>query len=70
MDFETFLLSLYVVVDESWKRHHPRPSRRVGRPPALTEAEVVTLADGSEVYRVIDSTLIPATVRCPGARAG
>ena len=44
MDLETFLISLYVVVDEWWKRHHPRPLRRVGRPPALTEAEVLTLA--------------------------
>jgi hypothetical protein len=33
-----------VVVDEWWKRHHPRTLRRVGRPPPLTEAEVLTLA--------------------------
>ena len=44
MDLETFLVSLYVVVEEWWKRHHPRPLRRVGRPSALTEAEVLTLA--------------------------
>jgi hypothetical protein len=126
MDLETFLVSLYVVVDEWWKRHHPRPLQRVGRPPALTEAEVLTLAipaqwprfrserdfhrfaeahlrpyfpslvgqgqlnrrtralepelrslqrnlaaalaDGSEVYRVIDTTLIPAIVRVRACR--
>ena len=44
MDLETFLVSLYVVVDEWWKRHHPRPLQGVGCPPALTEAEVLTLA--------------------------
>jgi len=44
VDLETFLVSLYVVVDEWWKRHHLRPLRRVGRPPTLTEAEVLTLA--------------------------
>jgi len=44
MDLETFLVSPYVVVDEWWKRHHPRRLQRVGRPPALTEAEVPTLA--------------------------
>ena len=128
MDIETFLVSLYVVVDEWWKRHHPRPSQRVGRPPALTEAEVLTLAilaqwprfpserdfhrfaeaylrpyfpslvsqgqlnrrmralepelqalqrylvttlaDGSELYRVIDSTLIPAMVRVRACHKG
>jgi len=128
MDPETFLISLYVVVDEWWKRHHPRPSQRVERPPALTEAEVLTLAilaqwprfrserdfwrfadaylrayfpdlvgqsqlnrriralepelqalqgdlaatlaDGSEVYRVIDSTLIPVMVRVRACRKG
>ena len=44
MDLETFLVSLYVAVDEWCRGHHPVPSRRVGRPPALTEAEVLTLA--------------------------
>jgi hypothetical protein len=44
MDLETFLVSLYVVVDEWWKRHPLRPLQRLGRPPALTEAEVLTLA--------------------------
>jgi hypothetical protein len=44
MDIETFLISLYVVVEEWRKRHHPRPAQRVGCPPALTKAEVLTLA--------------------------
>ena len=128
MDLETFLVSLYVVVEEWWKRHHPRPLRRVGRPPALTEAEVLTLAilaqwprfrserdfwrfadvclrayfpdlvgqsqlnrriralepelqalqrdlaatlaDSSEVYHVLDTTLIPAIVRVRACRKG
>jgi hypothetical protein len=128
MGLETFLVSLYVVVDEWWKQHHPRPSRRVGRPPALTEAEVLTLAilaqwprwrserdfwrfadaylrgyfpkllsqsqlnrrtralepemralqrdlaeslvGSSEVYHVLDTTLIPAVVRVRACRKG
>jgi len=128
MDLDTFLVSLYVVVDEWWKQHRPRPLRRVGRPPSLSEPEVLTLAilaqwprwrserdfwrfadlylrayfpnllsqgqlnrriralepelralqqdladtlaDGSEVYRVIDTTLVPAIVRVRACRKG
>lgn len=44
MDLETFLTSLYVVIDEWWKRLHPRPLQRAGRPPSLSEPEVLTLA--------------------------
>jgi hypothetical protein len=128
MDLETFLTSLYIVVDDWWKRHHLRPLRRVGRPPTLTEAEVLTLAnlaqwprwrserdfwrfadvylreyfpkllsqsqlnrrirvlepeiralqrdlaeslvEPSEVYHVLDTTLIPAVVRVRACRRG
>lgn len=128
MDLETFLISLYVVVDDWWKRHHHRPSRRAGRPPSLTEAEVLTLAilsqwprwrserdfwrfadvylrgyflnllsqsqlnrrirdlepevralqrnlaeslvESSEVYHILDTTLIPAVVRVRACRKG
>lgn len=128
MDLETFLVSLYVVVDDWQKRYHPYPLRRVGRPPSLSDPEVLTLAilaqwprwrserdfwryadlylrgyfpklvsqsqlnrrirapepelqalqrdladtlaDGSEVYRVIDTTLIPAIVRVRACRKG
>lgn len=44
MDLETFLTSLYVVIDEWWKRLYPRPRQRAGRPPSLSEPEVLTLA--------------------------
>lgn len=128
MDLKTFLISLYVVVDEWRKRYHLHPLRRVGRPPSLSDPEVLTLAilaqwprwrserdfwryadlylreyfpnlvsqrqlnrriralepelqalqrdladtlaDGSEVYRVIDTTLIPAIVRVRSRRKG
>ena len=128
MDLETFLISLYVVVDDWRKRYHLHPSQRVGRPPSLSDPEVLTLAilaqwprwrserdfwhyadlylreyfpnlvsqsqlnrriralepelqalqwdlsdtlaDGSEVYRVIDTTLIPAIVRVRACRKG
>jgi hypothetical protein len=132
MDLETFLISLYVVVDDWWKRYHFHPLHRAGRPPSLSAPEVLTLAilaqwprwrserdfwryadlylrgyfpnlvsqsqlnrrtralepklqalqrdlagtlagtlaDGSEVYRVIDTTLIPAIVRVRACRKG
>jgi hypothetical protein len=128
MDLETFLVSLYVVVDDWRKRHRLRSLRRVGRPLSLPDPEVLTLAilaqwprwrserdfwryadlylrsyfpnlvsqsqlnrriralepelqalqrdladtlaDGSEVYRVIDTTLIPAIVRVRACRKG
>lgn len=44
MGLETLLVSLYAIVDEWWRRNHPRPLRRAGRPPSLSEPEVLTLA--------------------------
>ncbi len=128
MDLETFLISLYAIVDEWWKRLHPRPLRRAGRPPSLSETEVLTLAilsqwprwrserdfwrfadvylrvyfpnllsqsqlnrriralesemralqrnlaeslvESSEVYHVLDTTLIPAVARVRACRKG
>src|SRR5919199_5401511 len=44
MDLETFLISLYVLVDDLLKaRQQPSPPR-VGRPARLSDAEVLTLA--------------------------
>ena len=122
------LVSLFVLVDDWWESAHPPSARKPGRPPSLSEAEVLTLAivaqwprwrserdffrfadahlrgyfpnlvsygqlnrriralepeirplqremsatlaDGSEVYRVIDTTLIPAIVRVRACRKG
>lgn len=44
MDLETFLVSLYVLVDEWWLERHPPAPRGPGRPPLLSESEVLTLA--------------------------
>jgi hypothetical protein len=44
MDLETFLVSLYVVVDDWRKRHRLHSLRRVGRPLSLPDPEVLTLA--------------------------
>lgn len=38
------LVSLYVLVDDWWERAHPASPRKLGRPPSLSEAEVLTLA--------------------------
>lgn len=129
MDLEkTMLVSLFVLVDDWWERAHPPSPRKPGRPPSLSDAEVLTLAilsqwprfrserdffrfadahlreyfpnlvshgqlnrriralepelkafqretaqtlgDGSEVYHILDTTLIPAIVRVRACRKG
>jgi hypothetical protein len=129
VDLETFLASLYALVDDWWRAEHPPATRRQpGRPPRLSDGEVLTLAvlsqwprfrserdfwrfadahlrgpfpnlllqsqfnrrvralepemralqgdlsrklaDGSEVYRVLGTTLVPAIVRVRARRKG
>jgi hypothetical protein len=128
MDLDSFLVSLYVLVDDWWQAGQGRAPRRPGRPALLTDPEVLTLAilaqwprfrserdfwrfasshlrgyfpklctqgqfnrraralepelralqrsiaeelrDPSAVYRVMDTTLIPAIVRVRASRRG
>ena len=128
MDLDSFLVSLYVSVDDWWQAVHGFAPRRPGRPALLTDPEVITLAilaqwprfrserdfwrfasshlreyfpnlcsqsqfnrrvralhpelralqrslaeelcDPSAVYRVMDTTLIPAIVRVRASRRG
>ena len=128
VELETLLVSLYILVDDWWQRTHRTAPRKPGRPPLLSESEVLTLAilsqwprwrserdffrfadahlreyfpsllshgqlnrriravepglktlqrnlaetlaDGSEVYHVLDTTLIPAIVRVRACRMG
>jgi hypothetical protein len=44
MDLDSFLVSLYVLVDDRWQAVHGRVPRRPGRPALLTDPEVITLA--------------------------
>ncbi len=44
MDLDSFLVSLYVSVDDWWQANHPPNPRRPGRPALLSESEVLTLA--------------------------
>jgi hypothetical protein len=45
MDLDSFLVSLYVLVEDWWHEHHPSSARRKPGPPALlTHPEVITLA--------------------------
>ena len=45
MDLETFLISLFVLVDDWVSGVRPRePKRRPGRPTVLSDGEVLTLA--------------------------
>ncbi len=45
MDLDSFLVSLYVFVDDWWQaRHHASTPRRPGRPALLADSEVLTLA--------------------------
>lgn len=45
MDLDSFLVSLYVLVDDWWKAdHYSLAPRRPGRPASLSNSEVLTLA--------------------------
>jgi hypothetical protein len=44
MDLDSFLVSLYVLVDDWWKLEHARRPPKSGRPALLTDPEVITLA--------------------------
>jgi hypothetical protein len=128
LDLDSFLVSLYVLVDDWWKLKHSSKPPRTGRPALLTDPEVITLAilaqwprwrserdfwrfahahlrpyfptlcsqsqfnrrvralepklrnfqrgvaetlcGTSEVYHVLDTTLIPAIVRVRASRKG
>jgi hypothetical protein len=128
VDLDSFLVSLYVLVDDWWRERHPRASRKPGRPALLADSEVLTLAilaqwprfrserdfwrfaswylrsyfpnlcsqsqlnrrvralepelralqrdaaetlaDPAAVYRVVDTTLVPAVVRVRACRKG
>ncbi len=128
MDLDSFLVALYVLVEDWYQETYPEPARGPGRPARLSDGEVLTLAilaqwprwrserdfwrfadlylrayfpnlvgqsqlnrrvrplepelralqrdladtlaGGSEVYRVIDTTLIPAIVRVRACRKG
>ena len=129
MDLDSFLVSLYVLVDDWWRERHPSAARKKpGRPALLADSEVLTLAilaqwprfrserdfwrfarahlrpyfpnlcsqgqlnrrvralepemrslqraiarelaEPSAVYRVLDTTLVPAVVRVRACRKG
>jgi hypothetical protein len=128
VDFDYFVVTLYVLVDDWWRESHPRTVRWRGRPPILSDSEVLTLAilsqwsrfrserdfwrfasahlrqyfpnllsqsqinrrvralepelsalqrdlaetllEPSSVYRMLDTTLIPAMVRVRACRKG
>jgi hypothetical protein len=128
MDLNSFLVSLYVLVDDWWHERHPYSPRKPGRPALLSDPEVLTLAifaqwprfrserdfwrfasahlrpyfpklctqgqfnrrvralelelralqrdfageiaETSAVYRVLDTTLVPAMVRVRASRKG
>jgi hypothetical protein len=44
VDLDSFLVSLYVQLDDWWKANHPSATRRPGRPALLSDSEVLTLA--------------------------
>src|SRR5215211_7539502 len=44
LDLDSFLISLYVLVDDWWKLKHSSQPPRAGRPALLTDPEVITLA--------------------------
>jgi hypothetical protein len=44
MDLDSFLVSLYVLVDDWWKLNRSSRPSKTGRPALLTDSEVLTLA--------------------------
>jgi hypothetical protein len=128
LDLDSFLVSLYVLVDDWWKLEHASRPPKIGRPALLSDPEVITLAilaqwprfrserdfwrfaqahlrayfptlcsqsqlnrriralepelrllqlafarelaEPSAVYRVMDTTLVPAIVRVRASRKG
>lgn len=44
MDLETFLVSLYVLVDDRLQASHPSARRGPGHPTSMSDGEVLTLA--------------------------
>jgi len=44
MDLDSFLVAVYVHVDDWWKAHHPPRQRRPGRPSRLSASEILALA--------------------------
>jgi hypothetical protein len=44
MDLDSFLVSLYVLVDDWWQEHQPSSPPKPGRPALLSDPEVITLA--------------------------
>jgi hypothetical protein len=128
LDLDSFLVSLYVLVDDWWKLEHALRPPKIGRPALLSDSEVITLAilaqwprfrserdfwrfarahlrpyfptllsqsqlnrriralepemrllqkafarelaEPSAVYRVLDTTLVPAMVRVRASRKG
>jgi Transposase DDE domain len=44
LDVDSFLVSLYVLVDDWWKANHPSDTPKPGRPALLADSEVLTLA--------------------------
>jgi len=43
MDLDSFLVSLYVLIDDWWKAQRSSAPRGVGRPTSLSESELLTL---------------------------
>src|SRR5688500_6357980 len=44
LDLDSFLVSLYVLVDDWWKLEHSSEPPKSGRPALLSDPEVITLA--------------------------
>lgn len=44
MDLDSFLVSLYVLTEDWWKAARPSDAPRAGRPPLISEPEILTLA--------------------------
>src|SRR5262245_44192774 len=59
LDFDTFLVALYTLIDDSCRaRLAPQLGRRPGKPPTMSDSEVLTLALYAQWLRRSERALV------------
>ncbi len=58
-DFDTFLVALYTIVDDLYKCYvSPHKPRRPGRPPTVSDSEILTLVILTQWRKVMERELL------------
>ena len=51
MDLDSLLTALYFLIDQWWNGTHSRKTSRAGRPPLISDSEILTLAIFAQWHR-------------------